>query len=94
MRGWCDDRGSATSGGGCAHHPGHGADHLGAEHRMSPEPLRVAVEPMKDPLLARLTIGQLSWVITRESAQRIADMLSGTARKGTSGWTVVDVYPR
>ena len=61
---------------------------------MSPEPLRVAVEPMRDPELAKLTIGQLSWVISREAAKRIADMLSGTARKGTSGWTVVDVYPR
>jgi hypothetical protein len=61
---------------------------------MRPEPVRVAVDAMTDPQLAQLTIGELRWVVTREAAKRIADMLSGTARKGTSGWTMIDVYPR
>lgn len=57
-----------------------------------PEALRVAVDALPDGK-AKLSIGDLSWVMSRPDAKRIADMLTGTAKRGTSGWTLMDVHP-
>jgi hypothetical protein len=63
------------------------------EDRAAVVTVRVAVDAMTEDM-AKLTIGDLSWVMARPDAKRVADMLTGTAKRGTSGWTTVDVQQR